>query len=124
MSTPTKKKTKKLKPPNSVQVGPVKVAVIHDELDSRRKYMQWDDTDSLGFFSAKHQYIVLDSDLPKDCMADTLVHEVMHAMFFQAGGRAHWDMEEEEKFVSMLSGPLTDTLKRNPELVKYIMTEG
>ena len=52
-------------------------------------------------------------------LADTLLHEVLHAVWAVAGGWS-WDIDEERVIYSM-STVLLDTLRRNPALVDFLV---
>jgi hypothetical protein len=63
------------------------------------------------------QTIVLDSRQATDYLAVTLLQEVVHAIFKIAG----LPNEKEEDTVTRLSPLLLDTLRRNPDLVAYLL---
>lgn len=53
--------------------------------------------------------------------ANTLVHEVLHAICYAYGLRLSFD--EEERIVNAMANGLCDLLARNPDLIAYL-TEG
>jgi hypothetical protein len=52
----------------------------------------------------------------------TLLHEIMHALFFTYGFKPTFDekTETEEEIVSFMSSALYDTLIKNPDVASYI----
>lgn len=126
MTTPKKSqkapKTKTVKPPAWVQIGGVRYEIVEDELTARQRYHQYSDTLSLGFFSYTDQTVTLEPKQNADAKVDTLIHELIHAVYWQYGGHHIIGTEEEEKIVCFFSNALTDLLQRNPELVSYIMS--
>ena len=72
-----------------------------------------------GRITRKRCLIEVNKDTDKRQQADTLVHEVMHAMFFDAGLQ---DGDEfEERVVSALAPRLTAFLADNKDVVRQIM---
>jgi hypothetical protein len=53
------------------------------------------------------------------CLADTILHEVLHAVWAVAGGWS-WDVDE-ERVIYTISTTLLDTLRRNPQFVKFLV---
>lgn len=119
--TTAKKQTPTL--PKMVKVQGVEFDFITGE-DALRKFMDWEDTDSLGFFAAKEHIMVLHPDQPELSVGDTSLHEALHAIWWQIGARQLIDPELEEKIVSLLSGPLFDFIRRNPEYIAYLQSIG
>lgn len=119
--TTTKKTTPTL--PEKVKVQGVEFQFITGE-EALRKFMDWEDTDSLGFFAAKEHIMVIHPDQPELSQGDTSFHEVLHSIWWQTGARQLIDPELEEKIVSLLSGPLFDFVRRNPEYIAYLQSLG
>lgn len=116
--------TEKKKPqlPKRIKIHGVEFDVKTDE-EARAVFLEWDQADSLGFFVAKKHMIAISPDQPDLAKGDTSLHELLHAIWWQVGIRTIVDDDElEEKIVSLLSGPLFDTLRRNPEYVEYLMS--
>lgn len=108
--------------PKTIKVHGVEFDFITDELEVRRLQAQWEDTESLGFFCSREHVMVIHPDQPELSKGDTSVHELLHAIWWQAGGRTIVDSELEEKIISLLSGPLFDVIRRNPEYINYLMS--
>lgn len=82
---------------------------------------KWSDTDPVGFMDPDPQEIHLEPTLADDMLADALLHEVLHAVWLVVGGRENIDKELEEKIIAIISPTLLDTLRRNPELVLFLL---
>jgi hypothetical protein len=72
--------------------------------------------------SADHlrQCIALDPSLGPDALAETLMHECLHAMFQQAGCHG-MDNEDVERIVVLAGHQLVEFVRDNPELVAFVM---
>lgn len=65
--------------------------------------------------------IDIDPEHPLTVVAETLLHEVLHACVAQAGlTHALADDDLEERVVLAVTPPLLDTLRSNPELVAFL----
>lgn len=124
--TTRKTPQKKLILPDTVRVGPTDVSIVTEPLEARQKYHQFEDTSSLGFYDSGSFTIVLSPDLPNDkAIADVSVHEAMHSIYWQHGGRIIFGGgHKEEKLISFLSGPLTRFIQDNPEFINYVVEAG
>ena len=69
-----------------------------------------------GHFSAIEHVIRIDRTLPKLKLMDTLLHEVLHAIY-NVGNIS--DEDEEERIVSIMASGLTQVLRDNPKLRKF-----
>lgn len=117
-------KTKTVKPPEWIQVGPVRYEIVHEELDARKNYHNNSDVESLGFFTQGDQKITIEPNQGETSKVDTLVHETLHAIYWQHGG-GHilpHGKKHEEQYVWFFATALTDFLQRNPEWVNYVMS--
>lgn len=112
--------------PLMVRVGPHRLPVVVDK--SRHNELQVaNDRATLGEWDSTTTEIVLSPDLAPDVMADTVLHEIMHACAYFAGltggSMPLEDEDAEELVVSALSTALLDVIRRNPDLVDYLRTE-
>ena len=100
--------------PTHVQVGPIRYSLAVDQAAI-------DHTGSGKAGNTNHplQTILLSSEQGPDQEADTVLHEVLHACLHQSDGEL--SVEQEERLVLSLAPLLLDTLRRNPELVAYLM---
>ena len=106
-----------MKIPDSVQVGPICYTVAHSQ-QAMDAYNAKHHEDCVG--SAEHSAAVITlADAPShDNKADTLLHEVLHAVLSVYNLR---DKTADEHFVALLATTLLDTLRRNPALVAYLV---
>lgn len=104
------------KPPATVQVGPYLFEIIFDENEVNRQAVK-DKRTLYGQMEPKEQRIYLDPTQGPDMLADTLLHELMHAALIPL------DLDEdlEERAVSVAATSLLDTLRRNPKLVTFLL---
>jgi len=118
---------KKNKIPSVVQVGPFKYSIEFIEniteklrsLSSQEEEQQHSTGMVYGCLSPKDQTIFLANGHKEDVIADTLLHEILHAIWALVGGWAYSEADE-ERIVSMLTGTLLDTLRRNRELTRFL----
>lgn len=119
---------KPIEPPKSIQVGPLRLNIeFIDNVAEKISHGQPatnEDASAItyGCLSYKDQTIYLASNQQSDITADTLLHEVLHAIWSTVGGWAYTEADE-ERIVSMLSGTLLDTLRRNKELTRYLFND-
>jgi hypothetical protein len=98
--------------PKVVQVGPYTYKVV---LLAKEMSELYGETDS------REQAIRLHPDQARDSMADTLLHEVLHAVWHCSG--LHDGKYNEEQVVRGLTTWLLLVLRDNPELVSYLCEE-
>lgn len=106
--------------PKSVQVGSVRYAVQCDETAGLQAKVNEQTTACLGSADHPAQLIRIDPNQGPDQLADTLLHEVMHAVFAFVGLHESPLAKHEERIVAALTPTLLDTLRRNPDLVAYV----
>lgn len=103
--------------PSAIQVGPIRYRVSATEEDAKRYLYEGSTLQYSGRSVHTDQLIVLGTTEGLDRCADTLLHEVLHAL------SSVFHLELKEGLVANMSAPLLDMLRRNPELVKYL-TDG
>lgn len=98
-------------PPKRVQVGPIAYTLRQDDLIT-----------DVGQTHPDRQLILLRTNQAPDYLADTVLHEVLHACL------AHTPLElseETEEHVCLVLAPaLLDVMRRNPELVAFLLGRG
>lgn len=78
--------------------------------------------DSNGHYVEDARKIVVRPDLTPDKEREVLMHEVLHAVMTAAN--LVWpDVEDEERIVKAMAGPLLSTLRDNPKLVTFLTTQ-
>lgn len=81
--------------------------------------------DRMGQTEIPIQLITIAEDRPRSGVQETLLHEILHALIWEAGISVPENPEEtaenrEEKLVGQLSGVLLDCLQRNPLVVNWL----
>lgn len=97
--------------PRKLDVGPFRYEVIYGPLTSES-----------GFMQANEKRIVIGEN-PHQTMAETLLHETLHAVIDMTGLRNTGPEAdaEEEKWVASISPVLYAVLRSNPTLVSYLL---
>lgn len=108
------------KPPATVTVGPYRISVVCTQAAIDRASMECS-SELAGHFDSSAQQIRLAPDLAPDIMAESLLHEVLHAVAEAAGKPLGRSSDEEERMISALAPGLLDTLRRNPDVVNYLL---
>lgn len=106
--------------PEQVTIGPYQYRVVLDQaaIDAACRAEK---TDLCGHTHHLRQTITLSPELGPDGRAETLLHECLHAILLQTNPIADLEAAAEERLVSTLAYSLLDLLRRNPELVQYLM---
>lgn len=97
--------------PAAVTVGPHRFEIRTDD-DTRR---QLDGNGKLGETHADLLIINVNTDRPGTAVAETVLHEVLHAVWHVAGIAAEYDTEE--LVVNAMAPTLLQVLRSNPEMV-------
>lgn len=98
--------------PKSVRIGYLNYKVCECDQDELE-----------GDFQCGSQRLrVRTKDRSKAFAANTLIHEIVHGVFFHEGlknldGMTH---EREEMLVNCMANGLTQVIKDNPKLIKYL----
>ncbi len=105
-----------MRPPKEIQVGPYRYRISTEkaEMDALQAEQR---CGLAGFHDELQTQITTHPEQTQDSMADTLLHELLHACLIQSGVQ---DRDREEDYVSGISATLLDTLRRNPDLVKFL----
>jgi hypothetical protein len=96
--------------PDKIKIGPYDIALkrmTHQEAGA-----------DYGQFCSRTQSIGLCEDFPSSFMeADTLMHEILHGIWWERDMRAK---DGEERIVAEFSGGLTQVLRDNPGLLAWL----
>jgi hypothetical protein len=108
--------------PTHIEVGPYKFAIAFVEdpaLEANKSDKVKTEEDSLsGCIRFEQQTIYIASSQTGTVLADTILHEMLHAIWAVVGG---WASEiDEEVVVSMITTTLLDTLRRNKALTRML----
>ena len=108
--------------PASIKVGPMRYRLITDREAMHEERYDSGDGDLKGRVNFHALTITLDTKLPHDALADTLLHEVRHAIHRHTGCD---DIEKfvEEDFVNRTNAMYLAVLRENPELVAFLVSE-
>lgn len=81
--------------------------------------------DLLGETLAEQATIKLRRKQSESTKRVTLLHEILHAIFWESGYRQIEDMsaKREERIIQALAPWLVSVIRDNPDLVKYIQSE-
>lgn len=104
--------------PSSIQVGPYRFTIIEDEATYNRKVVE-DDANTWGTIEYGRLRIILNPNQAPDHKRVTLLHELLHGVE-DISDQAH---DNTEKVIRQLAAPLLDVLRRNPELVAYLLEQ-
>jgi len=96
-------------PPESIRIGHLTIA-IHPGVPKPADQFGWMDYDTCTIHYCK--------ELPPALLADTILHEVIHAIFF-AFGIPNRKLKEEQIALT-LAGPLLMVARDNPALVAWL----
>jgi hypothetical protein len=99
-------------PPDTVVVGAHRYSVQELTLEHAS------DLDQYGLIEYKTQVIRLRRGCHPDGIRETLLHEILHACFREAGGPLKGDTEE--KAIRALAANLLGVLRHNPALIAYL----
>jgi hypothetical protein len=109
-----------VKPPKRVKVGPHDVRVVATRRAMDRLCRE-EGEDLLGHFSSQRLEILVDPAQAKSQERDTLLHELLHAIFDTSGLAHSWQNADEEDAIRRISPLLLDVLRSNPKLVEYLV---
>jgi hypothetical protein len=104
--------------PEHIAVGPLSYAVSEDQSAHDRASVA-EGRATWGIIQYGSERILLDPEQSPGHKRMALLHEVLHACWHLTD-RAH---DDDEAACLALSGPLLDTLRRNPTLVAYLLDE-
>lgn len=98
--------------PKTITVGPFTYKVLTD----RKGFVE----NQLGATVFAQQTITVDDRQAKDSLADTVLHEVLHAVWSMSGVADEAKADIEERTIRRITPILLGVLRDNPELVKYL----
>ncbi len=106
--------------PTQVWVGatPYSISYDHDEL---MKFNGEKQRSFLGVSNHHNLFIIIDGNAAEQVIRDTLMHEIMHCLFTEAGLAPMIGQLDEEELCSTLSPRLVSMLRVNPEVSAYLL---
>lgn len=102
-------------PPSEVTIAGLRYEIV----DNLRELVD-EGPNLLGMCDRRRQRIVVDLDQHEQQAAETVVHEVLHALTHVTGLADEWGDETEEQVVSRLAPALAQTIGTNPHLTRWI----
>lgn len=105
--------------PFVINVGPHSYRLLVDR-ESVERAIEDAGVEVLGYTNHQDLEITVDIDHAESIVADTLLHELLHAVFYTSGMMTVLG-DEEEQVVTSVSTALLDALRRNPALVARIL---
>lgn len=99
-----------VKIPNQVKVGPHQVSIVWvGEME-----------DCCGDYDKEKERIRVDTSMSDTQVADTLLHEILHAIHYIYGIK---DEHEEEQVVTVTATALSQVIQDNPDVVKFLIAK-
>ncbi len=105
--------------PEHVQIGPYRYRIVADEHAINRERVKYNHVRRIGEMNYATMTITIDPDMAPDALCDTLLHEVLHCINV-ANGLPEENLTEEHVVETMSAGVL-DFLRRNPELLEFLL---
>ena len=97
-------------PFKSIRVGPFDISINQLEGEDRDR--------CLGMFSETRQSILMRESYPNSQQeAETLLHELLHAVYATYGVRAK---DPEERTISQMSIGMASVIRDNPDLIEWL----
>ncbi len=105
--------------PDHVDIGPHRYTIVCDEaaIDKAGRESQ---AELLGHCEHRTTTIILRPDQSASMLADSVLHEVLHAITSVTGIANDLGHDDDEAMVNRLSPALLDALQRNPTLTAYL----
>lgn len=108
-----------VKPPARVRVGP-HIYRISTDPSVLRHYEREVDHELDGYCDHANLTIAIKRPLEHTQQADTVLHEVLHAICSQTGITHDTGGDDEERLIQRLAPALLAVLRSNPSLVDYL----
>lgn len=108
--------------PTEIEITPYVFKVVVSD-DAINKHAYENNQKNFGMMDPHTQTITMRADLTPAHARTNLIHEIFHAIWWVQGmsGLAGKDSVEED-FIGMLDGPWLDVLRRNPDLVEFLVS--
>ena len=107
--------------PQRISVGPHSYVVVKDQAELDRKSIERQIVGPQGHHDPVALRILVTEQQAPGQQRDTLLHEVLHALTEMTGLHNEWSEEKEEAVVRRLTPALLDVLRRNPDLVEFLV---
>lgn len=107
-----------MKPPRHVDIGPYRYRVVVDGAAIDRKSVEFEHALD-GKFDGHNQTLTISPALGFDGVRDTLLHEILHGVLVPL----ELNETKEERVVLFLAPALLDLLRRNGDLVAFLLKD-
>jgi hypothetical protein len=108
--------------PTSIDIGPFRYTITIDEL-TRQRAQETDGCKVLGQTDHDKLEMILDASQPIGLLRETLLHETLHLVTEISGVRYDQGGDKEERLIRRLSPILLEVMRRNPDVVAYLMAD-
>ena len=105
--------------PKGIRIGPFAYKVVSKRAELNQRRVDYAERDLVGQCDHRELTIAVDSALAPAVQRETLLHEVMHAIYALVGAEGQ-KLTEEETILRIVPS-LLDTLQRNPELAAFML---
>lgn len=100
-----------MKIPKKVRIGHVTYKIV--PMSKSESYS----ADSYGCYMGNECTIVVDATRDPQLVKDTLLHEIMHGVWYWGGLE---DGDKQERIVTLMATGLTQVLKDNPKIGEFL----
>lgn len=108
--------------PTFIDIGPFRYTITIDEL-TRQRAQETDRSKVLGQTDHDKLEMILDASQPASLLRETLLHETLHLVTEMSGLRYDSGSDKDERLVRRMSPLLLEVLRRNPDIVAYLMDD-
>ena len=105
--------------PEKVVIGPLTYRITDDEAEHLRQTVADDGDSSWGMIKYGKGLILLNPEQDASHTRLALFHECLHGCWHLTD----FGHQEDEDPIRRIAGPLLDMLRRNPDLVAYLLAE-
>lgn len=112
-----------VKPPAKITIGSHEWTVKCDHASWSKQTFEQAEAPPLGYCDIHTLTIYLQPNQAPSLMQETLVHELLHACHALAGYDDAGKKANIEKFVTRTSPFLFDLVRRNPDLLEYLLDD-
>lgn len=110
---------KKELPPKEIEVGPYVYSILCGDAPSRTQL-----GGDCGETDSSELVIRINGDRVSGVRRETTLHEVLHALTDMAGLVEQYGTKTDEQWCRRVTPLLLDTLRRNPKLCAFLLSDG
>lgn len=109
--------------PKRVKVGPHRYRVSTDPVELASTSVE-ENAHLIGHCCEQRQRILVSPDQTRGAQTDVLLHEALHAVFFQTGLAGELGEDRTESAIVRLTPALLDLIRRNPTMLAFLLDPG